>query len=119
MKRFLLLLFCATALILSGCSKDDDGGTGPDTETTDPGNEYTFVKNITGYWGSGKAAVRSAFLKLYTKGNVYYVKAGVKSETYAVCSKNSKYKSSYTGRDPMYKYKYYAKVYTITYYFDI
>lgn len=113
MKRFLLLLFCATALILSGCSKDN-GDSDPNTETTD--SEYTFIKTITGYHGN-TAAVVSAYLHLYKKGGAYYVKVG--GTEYTICSKNSQYKSSYTGQDPKYKYKYYAKLYLITYYFDI
>lgn len=42
MKRFLLLLFCATALIVSGCSKDDDN---PPVDTA----------NLIGKWELYKA----------------------------------------------------------------
>lgn len=112
-----MAVFCATALVFGGCSENGDGTT-PGTEITDPDNEYTFVRNITGYWGNSKTGVNSAFLKLYKKGSTYYVKAG-NGETYAACSRNNEYSASYTGRDPHKKYKYCAKLYTITYYFDI
>ncbi|MDE6623977.1 MAG: hypothetical protein K2K30_06280 [Alistipes sp.] len=119
MSRIIAMLICATALVWGGCSEKSSDGIGPDIEHAGGGSDdgYTFVKNVTGYTGSS-AAVTSAYLKIYRKGGSYYAKV-TSGDTYSLCSKNSGYSSSYTGRDPKKKYKYCAKIYVLTYYFDL
>lgn len=126
MKKFFAFLLCAATLVgFAGCSEksSDDINIKPGLEDSsnngsNSNDGYTFVKNITGYTGSS-AAVTSSQLKLYQKGGTYYIKVSSSSTNYSPCSRNSNYSSSYTGRDPKKKYKYYAKPYVITYYFDL
>lgn len=117
--RLFVLLSCLLTGIgigFAGCSDKDDTGSGSGSSGTD--SEYVFVDNVIGYWGSEKGVVSSAHLKLYKRGNSYYVRVGSENK-YTPCFRNPEYRSSYTGRDPEKKYKYYAKPFKITYYFDI
>ncbi|WP_418992523.1 hypothetical protein [Alistipes sp.] len=117
MKKILTILLCLSASItFTGCSENSER-IEPGTENSNPANEYTYVKTITGYAGS-TAAVTSATLKIYRKGSDFYATVG-KSKNYAICSKNSTYNSSYTGRDPKKLYRYCAKPLSITYYFNL
>lgn len=123
MKRILAMMLCATALVWGGCSEKSSDGIGPDIEHAGGGGSndddgYTFIKNVTGYAGSS-TSVTSARLKIYRKGGAYYATVTSGNTNYCLCSKNSGYNSSYTGRDPKRKYKYCVKPYTITYYFDL
>jgi len=121
MKNILVILLCSAMFCsFAGCSERSSDDAEPDTEHTGnapSGDEYVFVKTVTGYSGSS-VSVTSALLDIYRKDGSYYAKAG-KSRNYAVCSRNSGYSSSYSGSDPKKKYRYCAKPATITYYFNL